>query len=113
MIDSEDNHSDFLYSYFTECITTKNPIGIYQLLIRFLEFVSMENQKNFIPIDDFFKKLNKKDLQDFYEIPIIYNFNPIIVKHYFWFLFEYIKNVRNLNVIIFILVLLSTFISTN
>ena len=54
MIDSEDNHSDFLYSYFTECITTKNPIGIYQLLIRFLEFVSMENQKNFIPIDDFF-----------------------------------------------------------
>jgi len=97
MIDSEELETENIYKYFTTCFAQANPLGIFQLLIRFLDFVSMDN-KNFIPIDDFFNKLEKQDLQNFYDIPIVFSNNPYIIKHYYWFLNEYIRNLKCSNV---------------
>ena len=46
----EELPNDYLYKYFNFCIQNGNHTGIYQFLIRLLDYVSTDN-KNFIQIE--------------------------------------------------------------
>ena len=58
IIDSEDFQKEQFAKIFVENVQMKNSLGIYQLLLKFLDLVSLDN-KNFVPIDVlFFSKIS-------------------------------------------------------